>query len=102
MTTAQLLFLILVFLVMSGGAFLAMLFFTANPVRRRLEELFADSPTSATSQTGQWVEKVVSAAGPIARLNPPEISSLFTLRYLPNKHNLNHILRERLQAVSKS
>lgn len=72
MTTAQLLFLILVFLVMSGGAFLAMLFFTANPVRRRLEELFADSPTSATSQTGQWVEKVVSAAGPIARLNPPE------------------------------
>ena len=33
MTTAQLLFLILVFLVISGGAFLAMLFFIVNPVR---------------------------------------------------------------------
>ena len=37
-----------------------------------------------------------------ARLNAPELSSLFTLRYQPNKHNLSHVLRERLQAVPKS
>ena len=37
-----------------------------------------------------------------ARLNPPELSSLFALRYQPNKHNLSHVLRKRLQAVSKS
>ena len=35
-----------------------------------------------------------------ARLNAPELSSLFALRYQPNKHNLSHVLRERLQALS--
>lgn len=37
-----------------------------------------------------------------ARLNPPELSSLFALRYQPNKHNLSHVLRKRLQALPKS
>ena len=37
-----------------------------------------------------------------ARLNAPELSSLFALRYQPNKHNLSHVLRERLQALPKS
>ena len=36
-----------------------------------------------------------------ARLNAPELSSLFALRYQPNKHNLTHVLRERLQILSK-
>ena len=36
-----------------------------------------------------------------ARLNAPELSSLFALRYQPNKHNLSHVLRERLQTLSK-
>ena len=34
-----------------------------------------------------------------ARLNSPELSKLFTLRYQPKKHSLNHVLQERLQAL---
>ena len=34
-----------------------------------------------------------------ARLNPPELSHLFSLRYEPNKHNLTHVLHERLQTL---
>ena len=34
-----------------------------------------------------------------ARLNSPELSKLFALRYQPKKHSLNHVLRERLQAL---
>ena len=34
-----------------------------------------------------------------ARLNSLELSKLFTLRYQPKKHSLNHVLQERLQAL---
>ena len=34
-----------------------------------------------------------------ARLNSPELSKLFALRYQPKEHSLNHVLRERLQAL---
>ena len=34
-----------------------------------------------------------------ARLNSPELSKLFTLRYQPKKLSLNHVLQERLQAL---
>ena len=34
-----------------------------------------------------------------ARLNPSGLSHLFSLRYEPNKHNLTHVLHERLQTL---
>ena len=73
MTTAQILFLVLVFLVFSGVVFLVMMLMGASPVRQRFEEMLAgDKGLAGQLPPGHWVEKMVKAAGPIARLNPPE------------------------------
>ena len=72
MAWSQILFLILIFLFISGGVFVGMQLFSGNPVRRRLEQLLSGTPAEEAPQAGQWIEKVVKAAGPLARLNPPE------------------------------
>ncbi len=72
MALSQILFLVLVFLVISGGVFIGIMLFTANPVRQRLDSLLAGKPAGEESKGGPWVEKIVKVAGPLARLNPPE------------------------------
>lgn len=75
MSTAQILFLGLVFLIVFGIFMGAMLVMTPNPVRQRLVEILGGGAAPAKAQApepGQWVEKIVKAAKPIARLRLPE------------------------------
>jgi tight adherence protein C len=72
MTTAQMLFLGLVFILVFGVFMGAMLLLTPNPVRQRLQEMIGASGQLAGPGEGQWIEKIVKAAKPIARLKLPE------------------------------
>lgn len=73
MTTLQILFLAMIFLMVFGIFMGAMLLLTPNPVRKRLEDILSGEPKSLDAKPqGQWVEKIVKAATPIAKLNPPE------------------------------
>lgn len=73
MSTVQIFFLGLVFFVVFVIFMSAMLLMTPNPVRKRLESMLGGNAKAVdVPPPSQWVEKIVKAAGPIARLNPPE------------------------------
>src|SRR5476651_542959 len=71
MNGAQLLFLLIVFLVVAGLAVLAMLAFSPLPLHQRLR-IFMGPAGDAAPQPGGWVERVAQAAQPFSRLSLPE------------------------------
>ncbi|MEO6292765.1 MAG: type II secretion system F family protein [Burkholderiaceae bacterium] len=73
MTTIQLAFLGLLFLVVFGVAMLAMRLFAANPVQNRLEAVAGRSAPLVAADTGPspWVTHIIKLTGPLAKLSLP-------------------------------
>jgi tight adherence protein C len=67
----QIIFLIIVFAVVVGVALVALLSFSAVPVRERLND-FIGPAQPAQPLPGGWVEKVAHAAQPFTRMSLPE------------------------------
>lgn len=71
MTASQLLFLLIVFAIVGGLAFLAMMIFSPGTMRQRLAGFRGKSEASALEASG-WVERVAKVAQPFSRLSLPE------------------------------
>lgn len=73
MTTIQLAFLGLLFLVVFGVVMLAMRLFAANPVQNRLEAVAGRSAPLVAAGTGPspWVVHIIKLTGPLAKLSLP-------------------------------
>src|SRR5476651_1273968 len=71
MNGAQLLFLLIVFVVVAGLVALAMLAFSPVPLHQRLR-IFMGPAGDAAPQPGGWVERVAKVAQPFSRLSLPE------------------------------
>ncbi|MBJ7309516.1 type II secretion system F family protein [Rugamonas sp. CCM 8940] len=71
MNGAQIVFLLLVFMVVAGLAGLAMLAFSKVPLRARLGG-FMQADSAAPSEAGGWVERAARVAQPFTRLSLPE------------------------------
>ena len=69
MTIVQILFLLVVFIGVFGGAVLAIRLLSVNPVKDRLEALHDRSQVERGG--GRWVEFVVNLAAPLAKLSVP-------------------------------
>jgi tight adherence protein C len=71
MGAAQLLFLLLVFAIVGGLAWLAMMLFAPEALRERLRRFMGKSdPTKL--EAGGWAERVAKLAQPLTRLSVPE------------------------------
>ncbi len=70
MSAAQLLFLLIVFAIVGGLAWLAMILFAPGALRARLAR-FMGKPDGVQDGAG-WVERVARAARPLSRLSVPE------------------------------
>src|SRR5471032_3093439 len=71
MDIRQIGFLVIVFAVVVGVALVALLGFSAVPIRERLGDFIGKSESSAPAEGG-WMEKVAQAAQPFSRLSLPE------------------------------
>jgi len=71
MTTSNLLFLVIVFLIVGAVALLSMTLFSPGSMRGRLEDVRGKAEPDAPESDG-WVEKVVKVATPFSRLSLPE------------------------------
>jgi tight adherence protein C len=71
MSASQLLFLLIVFAIVCGLAFLAMVIFLPGYMRQRLASFIGKSEVSAL-ETGGWVERVAKVAQPFTKLSLPE------------------------------
>jgi len=71
MSAAELLFLLIVFLVAAALALAAMLFFAPRALRERLRGHTPGAPEQA-AEGGQWIERVARVAEPFMRLSLPE------------------------------
>jgi tight adherence protein C len=72
MNGAQLLFLLIVFLVVAAIVLTAMLLFPSAALRERLRR-FSEGPAQAEGAgSGQWVERVARVAQPFTKLSLPE------------------------------
>jgi tight adherence protein C len=69
MTSIQILFLAVLFIVVFGGVLLAIRLLTANPLKDRLEAL--EERSKVTRNSMRWVETVVNLAAPLAKLSVP-------------------------------
>lgn len=72
MTAANIVFLIIVFVVVCGLAALALTLFSPRYVRDRLASFRAPAEQASSLQTDGWVEKVVRVAQPFSKLSVPE------------------------------
>jgi len=72
MTGAQLLFLLIVFLVVAGLAGVAWLVFFPGALRQRLSGVMAPQASTGAEPEHGWVERVARAATPLGRLSLPE------------------------------
>jgi tight adherence protein C len=70
MTGAQLLFLLIVFAIVGGLAWLAMLLFAPEALRQRLSR-FMGAPQDGRPEGG-WIERIAQAMQPLSRLSVPE------------------------------
>ena len=70
----QMLFLALVFIVVSGIPVAGYFLFRRNAVQRRLERIIAPPQDNAgrDGESAKWVETVARAAGPLAKLSIPD------------------------------
>lgn len=71
MNGAQLLFLVIVFVIVAGLALAAMALFAPAALRERLDA-FRATPESTQPADGQWLERVARAAQPFTKLSLPE------------------------------
>ena len=71
MSTSNLLFLIIVFLIVGAVAMLTMSLFSPGSMRGRLDDMRGKAEEGAPESDG-WVEKVVKVATPFSRLSLPE------------------------------
>jgi tight adherence protein C len=71
MTSAQLLFLLIVFAIVCGLAWLAAALFAPAALRERLGR-FMSRRDDGSGEGGKWVEQVVRAVRPLTRLSVPE------------------------------
>jgi tight adherence protein C len=69
MTSIQILFLAVLFIVVFGGVLLAIRLLTANPLKDRLEAL--EERSKVTRSSMRWVETMVNLAAPLAKLSVP-------------------------------
>lgn len=72
MSTGELLFLLLVFLLVAGLALGAMLAFGKVPLRERLKSFTGQKAAEPVPAPGAWIEKVARVAQPFTRLSLPE------------------------------
>lgn len=73
LNSTQLFFLILVFVVVFAVAMAAMLLLSPNPMQQRLQGMIGTpSPDENAPAQSKWVEKIVRAATPLARLRLPD------------------------------
>ncbi|MHA4867717.1 type II secretion system F family protein [Duganella sp. PWIR1] len=69
MSTIQILFLVVLFVMVFGGVLLAIRLLTANPLKDRLEAL--EERSMVTRNSMAWVDTVVNLAAPLAKLSVP-------------------------------
>jgi tight adherence protein C len=69
MTVIQILFLLVLFIAVFGGAVLAIRLLTVNPIKDRLEAMQEHSKVERRS--GRWLDALVNLASPLARLSVP-------------------------------
>lgn len=73
MNTLQIAFLAFVFAVVCGIVLTAFLLLTPNPVRQRLQQIMGTSVSPTQPEVkGEWVERIVKAAGSLAKLRLPD------------------------------
>lgn len=73
MNVMQIIFLVLVFCVVFAVAMMAMGLFVPNPVRQRLQGMVGTLPAGdEPAAQGKWVETIVKAATPLAKLRLPD------------------------------
>lgn len=71
MTIEQVLFLLIVFAIVGGLAFLAMMVFSPGTMRQRLAGFMGKTEAGAL-ESGGWVERVAKVAQPFSKLSLPE------------------------------
>ncbi len=71
MNILQLAFLGTVFLVVFGGAMLALRRFAVKPVQGRLDTIGTRAATSTNGDSNQWVTRIIRLTGPLAKLSVP-------------------------------
>ncbi len=69
MTLIQILFLVVLFVAVFGGAVLAMRLLTVNPIKDRLEAMQEHSQVERSG--GRWLDALVNLASPLAKLSVP-------------------------------
>ncbi|WP_342118942.1 type II secretion system F family protein [Pseudoduganella sp. OTU4001] len=72
MSGGEILVLLLVFLVVSGLAWWAMLALSSGALRERLKSFTGAADAAQASGQGEWIEKVARVAEPFSRLSLPE------------------------------
>lgn len=72
MSTTQLVYLLVVFLVVFGVALAILLQLGARPVQKRLEGVAVDHPELSQQAAPAWVQRVVKLSGPLAKLVLPQ------------------------------
>jgi tight adherence protein C len=72
MTTQQLLFLLVVFVVVAGIALAGVAIFAPATLRERLRAFRATPAQPEAGEDGQWIERVARAAQPLTKLSLPE------------------------------
>ncbi|WP_374584330.1 type II secretion system F family protein [Pseudoduganella sp.] len=72
MSGADIVVLLLVFLVVASLAMWAMLALSSGPLRERLKSFTAAAPGAPLAGQGEWIEKVARVAEPFSRLSLPE------------------------------
>lgn len=72
MTSAQLLFLLLVFLVVCGLAWLGMILFAPATLRARLASFMGARSEGDKADGSRWVERMARAVRPLSKLSVPE------------------------------
>ncbi len=72
MSGADILILLLVFAVVAGLAWWAMLVLSSGPLRERLKALSGGADAAPEPGQGEWIEKVARVAEPFSRLSLPE------------------------------
>lgn len=72
MSTIQLVYLLVIFLVVFGVALAILLQLGARPVQKRLEGVAVDHPELSQQAAPAWVQRVVKLSGPLAKLVLPQ------------------------------
>ena len=71
MTSAQLLFLLIVFAIVGGLAWLAMVLFAPGALRARLTH-FMNGPEGGKQEGSGWIERAARAVRPLTKLSAPD------------------------------